>query len=68
MGAEERGACAQAGATGASQHFRRNDPGPTSNVDHRDVEGHLQLSELGSRFIKPDGWLHRRPVYAPGRS
>ena len=68
MGAEERGARARAGATGGPQHFRRNDSGTTSNVDRRAVEGHLRLSEQRSRVIKPDGRLHRRPVYALGRS
>ena len=58
MGAEERGACVRAGATGAPQHFRRNDPGPTSNMDCRAVEGHLQLSERWSRFIKLDGRVY----------
>ena len=68
MGAEERGARVRVGAMGVPHHFRRNDPGPTSNVDHRAVEGHLRLSERRSRVIKPDGRLHRRPVYALGRS
>ena len=68
MGAEERGARARVGATRTLQHFRRNDPGPTSDVDCRAVEGHLQLSEQRSWVIKPDGRLHRRPVYAPSRS
>ena len=68
MGVEERGTRARAGATGVPQHLRRNDPGPTSNVDRRAVEGHLRLSERRSRVIKPDGRLHQRPVYAPGRS
>ena len=54
MGAEERGARARAGASGALQHFRRNDPGPTSNMDHQPMEGDVRLSELANRM---DGYI-----------
>ena len=38
MGAEERRARARVGATGAPQHIRWDDPGPTSIMDRGAVE------------------------------
>ena len=55
MGTKEGGACARAGATGVPQYLRRDDPGPTTSVDCRDVKRHLQLSERRFRAVKPDG-------------
>ena len=68
MSTEERGARARAGATGAPQHIRRDDPGPTSIMDRQAVERHLQLSEQRGRVIELDGRIYRRPVHALGGS
>ena len=68
MGTEEGGACSRAGATGAPQHLRRDDLGPTTAVDRQAVEGHLQLSERRFQAIQPDGGVPQGAFQAPGRS
>ena len=68
MGAEERGACERAGATGVPQHIQRDDLKPTSIMDRRAVERYLQFSERRCRVIELDGRIYQRPVYAPSGS
>ena len=66
--AEQRGNRMQTNATGAPKHLRWDNPGSTSTVDRRSMEGGLQVSEWQGKFSQPDGRLYRRPVYASGRS
>ena len=68
IGTEEGGACSRVGATGAPQHLRRDNPGPTTAMERRSVEGHLQLSEWRFRAIQLDGGVPRGAFHASGRS
>ena len=67
MGAEAQGDRAGADSDGVPERLQWNNPGLTSDVDFRVMEGRQQLSGRRGGFSSPNGRLHRRKIQPPSR-